>query len=104
MTRDTYSHVMPDMQAAASAKAEVASLNSLTDTCAKAYSQHVNRLTQIARLRVHILQNILYYMQAIWNHEPPDQRFFRLHNTKIPTLKPTQRKFAINFDGLETTR
>jgi hypothetical protein len=81
-------------------ESEVAALNSLANAYAKAYSAHVNRLTQIARLRVHILQNILYYMQAIWNHEPPDQRFFRLHNTKIPTLKQTQRKFAINFDDV----
>jgi hypothetical protein len=83
-------------------ESEVAALNKLTDTYAKAYSQHVNRLTQIARLRVHILQNILYYMQAIWNHEPPDQRFFRLHNTKIPSLKSTRRKFAINCDKVRS--
>ena len=25
-------------------------------------------------------------MQAIWNHEPPDQRFFRLHKVKVPKL------------------
>lgn len=79
---------------------EVTALNALLEKYAKAYSEHVNRLTQIARLRVHIMQNILFYMQAIWNHEPPDQRFFRLHNTKIPTLKPTRRKFAINFDDV----
>ena len=28
-------------------------------------------------------QNIFYYMQAIWDHEPADQRFFRLYNKKV---------------------
>ena len=27
--------------------------------------------------------NILYYMQAIWSHEPNDQRFFRVFDKKI---------------------
>jgi hypothetical protein len=25
-------------------------------------------------------------MQAIWSHEPPDQRFFRLHDVRVPRL------------------
>lgn len=77
---------------------DVAALNSLTDAYTKAYSAHVNRLTQIARLRVHIKLNILYYMQAIWIHEPPDQRFFRLHNTKIPTLRTIRKTFKVNLN------
>ncbi|VTZ59781.1 hypothetical protein EMEDMD4_1240009 [Sinorhizobium medicae] len=46
------------------------------------------------RLRMHVKQNILFYMQAIWNHEPPDQRFFRLR-------APRQFHF-IPFAGLFT--
>jgi len=82
---------------------EVTALNALLEKYAKAYSDHVNRLTQIARLRVHVKQNILYYMQAIWNHEPPDQRFFRLHNTKTPTLRYLRRRFAIDFDEVRSS-
>ena len=33
---------------------------------------------------MHVKDNILYYMQAIWSHEPPDQRFFRLYNIDVP--------------------
>ena len=33
---------------------------------------------------MHVKENILYYMQAIWSHEPPDQRFFRLYNIDVP--------------------
>jgi hypothetical protein len=30
-----------------------------------------------------VKQNILYHMHAIWGHEPPDQRFFRLYNKNV---------------------
>jgi len=43
------------------------------------YTRHIN----IDQLRVHVKQNIFYYMQAIWSHEDPDQRFFRLYNKKV---------------------
>jgi len=66
---------------------EVTALTAATEAYNKALSQHLNREAQIARLRVHVKQNILYYMQAIWNHEPPDQRFFRLHKVKVPKLQ-----------------
>lgn len=48
------------------------------------YSRHV----AIDQLRVHVKQNILYYMQAIWDHEPPDQRFFRLYNKTVKLPQP----------------
>ena len=66
---------------------ETTALNSLTETYTKKLSDHLNRKTQIIRLRVHIKSNIMYYMQAIWNHEPPDQRFFRLHEVRVPNLQ-----------------
>ncbi|MEU9087465.1 hypothetical protein [Streptomyces sp. NPDC048357] len=65
---------------------EVTALQSLSDAYTAALAQHLNRKTQVARLRVHVKANILYYMQAIWSHEPPDQRFFRLHKTLVPVL------------------
>ena len=43
------------------------------------YSRHV----ALDQLRIHVKQNIFYYMQAIWDHEPPDQRYFRLYNKKV---------------------
>ena len=76
---------------------EVTALNSLTEAYTKALREHNNHLTEIARLQVHVKDNIMYYMQAIWAHEPPDQRFFRLHNTPVPDLTPTNRGFRINF-------
>jgi hypothetical protein len=77
---------------------EVTALNALTETYTKALREHDNHLEEIARLQVHIFDYIMYYMQAIWTHEPPDQRFFRLHNTPVPDLTHTTRRFHINFD------
>lgn len=65
---------------------EVTALNALSETYAKNLSDHLNRRAQISRLKVHIKSNIIYYMQAIWSHEPPDQRFFRLHEVPVPKL------------------
>ena len=47
----------------------------------------MNRRTAVDQLLVHIKQNILYYMQAIWQYEPPDQRFFRLYDQPIDWLE-----------------
>lgn len=77
---------------------EVTALNSLTEDFTKALREHNNHLTQIARLQIHVKDNIMYYMQAIWANEPPDQRYFRLHNTPVPNLQRTERKFHVDFD------
>jgi hypothetical protein len=53
--------------------------NEYTAALQKKYSREVN----IDQLRVHVKQNILHYMQAIWDHEPPDQRFFRLYHKQV---------------------
>ena len=39
------------------------------------------------RFLVHIRNYIIYYMQAIWSMEPPDQRFLRLQKVQVPDLK-----------------
>jgi len=39
--------------------------------------------TRIDQLRIHLKENILYYMQAIWAHEPADQRYFRLYDQEV---------------------
>jgi hypothetical protein len=95
---------------------QVSTLSAATETYAKNLSEHLNRKTQVARLKLHIKQNILYYMQAIWSHEPPDQRFFRLHKVRVPVLKgeetytinttPSQNNlmfFKLENIGIDTT-
>jgi hypothetical protein len=58
---------------------EVTTLQEATDKYTKALQERFNRRTEIIRLRAHVKDNILYYMQCIWDQEPPDQRFFRLY-------------------------
>lgn len=72
---------------------EVTALNAITENYSKALADYLNHKTQVARLRVHIKQNILHYMQAIWSYEPPDQRFFRLHNVPVPILEQAQKTY-----------
>lgn len=42
------------------------------------------KIRQVDRLIDHLRDNILYYMKAIWSHEPPDQRYLRLFNHEVP--------------------
>jgi hypothetical protein len=72
------------------AQLEVAmsALQAAVDRLSAAIREHYNKVSEIDRLRVHVKDNILYYMQAIWSHEPPDQRFFRLYNVDVPVLVP----------------
>jgi hypothetical protein len=51
--------------------------------------------TKVDRLLVHIRNNIFYYMQAIWNLEPPDQRYLRLHKVRVPVLELESRSYAV---------
>lgn len=72
------------------AQLEVATtaLQIAVDKLSSAVKEHYDRVAEIDRLRVHVKDNILYYMQAIWRLEPPDQRFFRLYNIDVPDLMP----------------
>ncbi len=62
----------------------------------KKLAKHLGELTQVERLATHITQNIMHYMQAIWSHEPEDQRFLRLRNVPVPDLQP--RLFNHRFE------
>ena len=78
---------------------EVTALNALTETYTKALREHHMLLTEIARLEGHVADNAMYYMQKIWAHEPPDQRYFRLHNVPIPVFKTRSRTYKVDFDN-----
>jgi hypothetical protein len=58
-------------------------LNEATKAYTQALEAQTNRRVAIDQLRIHVKENILYYMQAIWDHEPPDQRFFRLADVDV---------------------
>lgn len=66
---------------------EVNALQSMTADYNKALRDHLDKKTMVGRLLLHIKNNIIYYMQAIWSMEPPDQRFMRLLNVKVPQFE-----------------
>lgn len=71
-------------------KDATSAFESATKAYATALQNQFSRHVAIDQLRVHVKQNILFYMQAIWDHEPPDQRFFRLYNKLVVCPKPGQ--------------
>jgi hypothetical protein len=78
------------------------SLNEATRAYTDALQNQTNRRVAIDKLRIHVKENILYYMQAIWDHEPPDQRFFRLYNVEATLPERTARAANIQLlDVLE---
>jgi hypothetical protein len=61
-------------------------LQAAVSKLASAVKEHYDQVAGVDRLRVHVKENILYYMQAIWRQEPPDQRYFRLYDLDVPDL------------------
>ena len=86
---------------------ELTTLQAAANKFASAVQEHFNRLAAIDRLRIHVKDNILYYMQAIWSHEPPDQRYFRLYNLDVPIfthhtrvqMQPSQDRVGVLMGG-----
>jgi hypothetical protein len=52
------------------------------------------RRVAIDQLRIHVKQNILYYMQAIWSQAVADQTFFELYKLPIVCPKPGDTAFV----------
>lgn len=75
---------------ALSVQREVNSLNQLTTEYNSVKREHLDKIVQCRRLMTHIRENIIYYMQAIWSMEPPDQRFMRLYKVKVPYFEVQQ--------------
>ncbi len=85
-----------EKQMRARLETEVTALNSATQTYTKEYAEYLNRRLEIGRLRIHIKQNILYYMQAIWSTTYKDQIFFDLHKIKVPTINSTNKTYTVS--------
>src|SRR5262249_18934395 len=67
-------------------KTETTALQTAIDKYVTATTKHFSMLAEIDRLRIHVKDNIIYYMQAIWTYEPADQRYFRLYNLDVPVF------------------
>jgi hypothetical protein len=72
-------------------------LNGLTKEVAQKRKEINEKDILLAQLRNHLKDNILHYMQAIWSYEHPDQRFFRLFNTKVPQLSAPAANYNLRI-------
>ncbi|MBK6686042.1 MAG: hypothetical protein IPG45_16330 [Deltaproteobacteria bacterium] len=63
---------------------QVDALQKSTEKYVEAARRRTERRLALTRLRVHVKENILHYMQALWDHEPPDQRYFALYDLPVP--------------------
>lgn len=96
--RDAYERaVKAERDALDRLQRETGNLTDLTQTYSQQLADHLNRRAQISRLQVHLKSNIVYYMQAIWSHEPPDQRYFRLRDVRVPRLTG-KKSYSIQTD------
>lgn len=75
----------------------ISTLEALQQQYTERLSAHLRELVQVERLKLHIRQNILLYMQAIWSYEPDDQRYLRLRNIPVPIFqkRKTLRSYEI---------
>ena len=71
----------------------VTALEQATRDYVAAMEQRINRRLQIDRLILHVKENILHYMQAIWRREHPDQRYLRLYDMEIQWPGPVSGRF-----------
>lgn len=88
---DEHKHAVEKAEKMAlSVQREVNALHQMTTDYNNVMRDHLDTITQTRRLITHIKENILYYMQAIWSMEPPDQRFMRLFKVKVPSFDATR--------------
>lgn len=97
--KDAHQHAVEKAEKIARALSqEVNNLHAITEAYNKKLEDHLNTETMVSRLKTHVKNNILYYMQAIWSMEPPDQRYFRLYNTEVPMVEASQKRYTIELE------
>ncbi len=52
----------------------------------EAFTAYAVKLIQIRRLQLHIKDNVIYYMQAVWEHQDNHQTLMRLRHQQIPKI------------------
>lgn len=84
----------------AAARSRLAQLQSALESATREYVEalrkHTDAIQQVAALRVHVKQNITYYVQAIWRHEHRDERYFRLFDKQVPFIPITPSSVTVN--------
>ena len=70
---------------------EAGQLEQATTAYTDAFVRYATEAIQVERLLLHCKEHILYYQQAVWDHETPDQRFLRLRDQPVPAIRGAVR-------------
>lgn len=96
-TRDAYER---ELQRLRDLEGRLASAMTALERASSAYtrriSAHLSNLVRVEELKNHVKDNIIHYMQAIWLHEPFDQRWLRLKDVPVPIFERDMRKLVIH--------
>lgn len=82
---------------------EISAYTEATEKYVRAQKEQAEWDLKILDLLVHVKDNIIHYMQAVWAHEHPDQRFLRLHQVNAPSFVPTDDGGSYSFVGVGST-
>ena len=103
-TRDAYEREIQRLQ---DLEGRLATSNSslarATQEYTDAMSTHLSNVVLVYELRNHVKDNIIYYMQAIWLHEPEDRRWLRLKDTLVPVFERGNRSLVINRNPVKAS-
>ena len=98
-TRDAYER---ELERLSDLEGRLAQENNTLAVATKEYtdrlSAHLGEVVRVTELINHVKTNILYYMQAIWLHEPPDQRWMRLKDVQVPNFYDTGARLTLHLD------
>jgi hypothetical protein len=96
--RDAYEREQREEQDLASrVMSATSTLEAMQRDYTERLSRYLSQLGQVHRLIDHIWQNILYYMQAIWAHQPHDHLYLRLKDVPVPVFeKDKSRTIKVN--------
>jgi hypothetical protein len=92
----------------AAARNRLSQLQGAVEGAAREYvdaiQHYMDSLQQVLALRLHVKQNITYYMQAIWKRDFADQRYFRLFDKAVPfiPIDPAAVRFTLDSAGALT--
>ncbi|PCJ36495.1 MAG: hypothetical protein COA75_06835 [Cellvibrionales bacterium] len=78
---------------------EVSAYTAATEKYTSALKLHKEWELKVVDLLLHVKENIIHYMQAIWAYEHPDERFLRLQYKKAPTFNEVDGGAQYTFLG-----
>lgn len=75
--------------------AEQSNLLKMTQQLNQLTSAYETKLFEINVFRLHIKENIFYYMQAIWDYTHKDQLFMTLYDDLVPVIQARERALTL---------